>query len=249
MKQLLLLAIGFALVSCQSGSGKSDAESIEKISQVFDAHGGYDTWSQMQTLRFAMDEEVHLVSLKDRKILIKEGKKKIGFDGEKVWVTPDDADASDAHFYHNLFFYFIGMPFVLGDPGVIYELIPSKQILGKSYDGIKVSYGDGVGNSSEDNYILWVDPETNKMEWLMYTVTYRSGEESDQYKLIKYSQWLERKGLLLPQRLEWYTYKNDSVGNVRSEVTFSSVKLSKDRTSEVLFQMPENAQLAPLNSQ
>ncbi|MEQ8471219.1 MAG: DUF6503 family protein [Marinoscillum sp.] len=244
MNRILLGLIVLTVTACQT---KSD-QAKPVINKVFDAHGGYAVWEQMQAIRLVLEDEVHLISLKDRKILITNPEKQIGFDGEKVWVSPGTADASGAHFYYNLYFYFFGMPFVLGDPGINYELLPSRELLGKEYTGIKASFESGVGNSSEDNYILWVDPETYKVEWLMYTVTYQTGESSDQYNLIRYSDWVDRKGLIVPQKLQWHVYKNDTVGEVRNEVVFTKIQLSKDRTSEVNFQMPENAQVAPVTS-
>jgi hypothetical protein len=43
------------------------------------------------------------------------------------------------------------MPFVLGDPGISYEDLADKEILGLNYGVIKISYGAGVGDSPKDN--------------------------------------------------------------------------------------------------
>ena len=138
------------------------------------------------------------------------------------------------------------MPFVVGDPGVSYEDMEQRELKGKTYNGIKISYGEGVGDAPDDNYIIWYDPQTNKMEWLMYTVTYGNNEPNEQYRLIKYDQWSDFEELLLPTKIQWYQYEEDSVGDVAGEVAFENIKLSKLVPNQDLFEMPEGAQIAPM---
>lgn len=199
----------------------------------------------MNQLTFEMeDNERHLISLKERLVRIDGADQTIGFDGEKVWVAPDSAEAANARFYHNLYFYFFAMPFVLGDPGVRYEDLESRQLSGKTYDAVKVSFQSGVGDSPKDNYILYYDPETFQMEWLMYTVTYFDNQETNRYNLIKYDQWAEYEGLKLPAVLQWYEYQDDVVGEVRNQVRFENVVVTTNQPDIGAFEMPENARVA-----
>ena len=73
---------------------------------------------------------------------------------------------------------FLTMPFVLADDGINYQDVEPLVFEGKTYPGIQISYESGVGESSEDEYKVYYDPETNKMTWLGYTVTYFSKEKS-----------------------------------------------------------------------
>jgi len=251
----LLILIAFCCFACQpkkSSTNQVDKHTMshhsESLSKVFDAHGGYEHWDEMKSLSYLKGQEKTITNLKSRKILLTSPDKKIGFDGNDVWVYPDSIDASRARFYHNLYFYFYAMPFVVGDPGAFYEDLPSKQILDKTYAGIKISYNAGVGDASDDNYIIWYDPETYKMEWLMYTVTYKSGEANEDYRLIKYDEWNEFSELLLPTSLQWYQYQNDTVGEQSGNpVIFEEVKLTKEYPADSLFDKPEGSQIAPVN--
>lgn len=219
---------------------------IESLTEVFDAHGGYQLWSTMKTLSYEKGEESTVTNLQDRRIRLESSEQTIGYDGENVWMVPDTADASRARFYHNLYFYFYAMPFVVGDPGAVYEDVEPLELDGKTYQGIKVSYGEGIGDSPDDNYIIWYDPDTKKMEWLMYTVTYTSGEPSEEYSLIKYEDWESVEGVLLPTTLQWYVYDGEVVGEKRGEpAVFSNIQLSTDAPSDELFEMPSGAQVAP----
>lgn len=198
----------------------------------------------MQELQFKLANGEHqLIDLHSRKVLVEGEKRTIGFDGKDVWVVPDSL-TNGARFYHNLYFYFYAMPFVLGDPGISYEEVGDKELFGMNLNGIKISYGDGVGDSPKDNYILYVDKTSNTMKALMYTVTFKSQETSDKFNLIKYDEWQEVEGILLPKKLQWYNYKNDSVGEMRNEVLFSEVMLSKSKPDEKVFLKPEGAGIA-----
>jgi len=257
MKNLTYILLAGLLLACNTTPEKSESKKevyvapshhIDELTKIFEAHGGYEQWSKMKSLSYKKAEENTITNLQNRKIRLESSKQTIGFDGTKVWVAPDSVDASRARFYHNLYFYFYAMPFVVGDPGANYEKLPQKEIDGKNYEGIKVSYNDGVGDAPDDNYIIWVDPNTKEMEWLMYTVTYRSGEPSDRYSLIKYKDWQKFNGLLLPTSLQWYRYENDSVGAPRSEAFFTEISISEEAPKDSLFEMPDGAIIAPLNN-
>ena len=216
--------------------------------KVLDTHG-FKKWQQIQGLSFAKGEgeytEYHLVSLADRKIRVEGSGYTIGYDGSDVWISPADAAfGGSPRFYHNLFFYFFAMPFVLGDPGITYTEVPNATLQGNSYAGVKISFGSDVGNSPDDNYIVYYDPQTYKMAWLMYTSTYHSGQASSKYNLIKYESWMEAPGMLFPQVISWYNYQNGTVGEEQSSITFPSVDVSMQAPLDSRFARPEDSRIA-----
>ncbi len=219
------------------------------VSQIFNAHGGVQNWNDMNTLSYEILKgevsENHTVSLKDRRVKINHPDWSIGYDGADVWLLQNEEEAykGNARFYHNLYFYFYAMPFVLGDDGITYEMMEPTQLLDKEYHGIKVSYNDGVGDSPKDEYILYYDPDTNRMEWLGYTVTYKSNEKSEKWNFINYSEWATVNELLLPKRLTWYTSENNSPKEIRSDVEFLNVQISGDMSEDVMFEMPNGAEI------
>lgn len=258
MKKLIILFVTALLVGCQSNQSaeekqeepqqvvKTDHHS-ENIAKVFEAHGGFEKWASMKQLSYTKGGESTVTNLANRKIKLVSDQRTIGYDGENVWVMPDTIEVGNARFYHNLYFYFYSFPFVVGDPGVFYEDIEPKEILGTTYNGIKITYGEGVGDTPKDYYIIWYNPETYKMEWLMYTVTYRSGERNENYRLINYGEWAELEGLLLPTSLQWYQYQDDVIGEKRGDkVAFENISISAEAPSDDIFAMPEGAQLAPM---
>ncbi len=221
----------------------------EAITKVFEAHGGLDHWKHMQTLEFtipkATGNEVTITDLHNRNSLITMPKHHIGFDGESVWLKSLDTTTykGNAKFYYNLMFYFYAMPFVLADDGIIYESVEPLKVEGKSYPGIKIAYESGIGESPDDEYVLYYDSETYEMTWLSYTVTYFSKEKSKEFRYIKYSDWQTVNGFLLPKTLTWYNYENNVPTTKQNDLEFKNIRLSKEQTNSDVFKMPADAEV------
>lgn len=222
----------------------------EAITKVFDAHGGIDSWNQFNGLQFGIQREdlveKHEVNLKNRQSLIKYKHHHLGFDGEQVWLKNLDTTTykSNPKFYYNLMFYFYAMPFIVGDNGINYEEGPELEVDGKTYPGILISYEAGVGESPEDEYVIYYDEETNRMEWLAYTVTFFSKEKGKKFNLIKYADWQSSDGLLMPTKLQWHKFEEGEVGEMRNEMVFINAAFSKDSPNTNLFVVPEGATIA-----
>lgn len=218
----------------------------EELRKVFDAHGGLDIWEKQRTLVFDLPKpdarETHTVDLISRKDKITTTNFSIGFDGQHVWLLDmDKSYKGDAVFYHNLMFYFYAMPFVLADDGINYGATEDLEFEGVSYPGIRISYDNGVGASSKDEYYLHYHPETFQMQWLGYTVTYRSGEVSDNVKWIRYADWMDVNGIVLPKSITWHNYEGKTIKEEKSTVTFENVELSTQKKGATFYQKPEEA--------
>lgn len=261
MKNLFFLIITVLFISCKNNKqnviDSYTEENLdvttsiypEKISKVFDAHGGLDQWNKIQMLEFTINkpngDEVTTTDLKSRKSLINMSNHIVGYNGEDVWVKNKDTSAykGNAKFYYNLMFYFYAMPFILADDGINYEDAEPLTFEGKTYPGIKISYESGVGESPDDEYVLYYDKEANKMVWLGYTVTYFSKEKSKEFHFIKYSNWQNVEGLVLPETLTWYNYENNLPTTKRSDLKFVNIKLSKEKIDGTIFELPEGAEI------
>jgi len=269
------LLIFFALVvgSCSSNkqteqanepesetAENSDSKDInqfpELLQKALDAHGDLATWNNYGYLSYQLKSsgnvgpEKHTINLYNRKVLIDRDTVNIGFNGDQVWVSPDLASfgSGSPRFYHNLYFYFFGIPFLLADPGINYEDLGTRTIQGKDYRALKVSYSEGVGDSDEDLYIAHFNPETYQLEILLYTVTYFSGEKTEDYNALIYDDWVKRNGLVVPAGFKGHKYANDSIGDLRYDVKFSNIEFKKATPSKELFEMPANAEVDSLKS-
>lgn len=218
----------------------------DALNRVFEAHGGLDIWQKQRTLSFRMPIgeafESHTIDLYSRKDLVEGPSYSLGFDGQQVWLADTGKSfEGDAVFYHNLMFYFYAMPFVLADDGIVYGTIDDLVYEGKSYPGIRISYKSGVGTSPRDEYYLYYDPATYTMAWLGYTVTYFSGSSSDDLHWIRYDNWTEVNGLLLPESITWYNYEGRAITDPRNTVSFKNSMLSTDPMPGGYFAAPPEA--------
>jgi len=215
------------------------------------AHGGIDRWRTYGTLEYDFQKgetrEHHTIDLNSRKLLVTGDGYTIGFDGDEVWVMPDmDAYSGRPRFYSSLNFYFFGIPFVLADPGTIRESLGRSAVLDKPYDVMKVSFEPGVGDSPDDYYIAYTDTATHLVDLLLYTVTYRSQEASENYHARTY-EWQEVDGLIVPSKMSSYKWNSEDgvLGEHRSDAYFSNVTFRRERPDEGLFVMPEGAAIDP----
>lgn len=219
------------------------------IAKTLLAHGGLKKWDNLNNLCYEMDgnngKEIHTTSLKNRMAKIEHKDWAIGYDGTDVWLQNHEKDAyqGNARFYHNLMFYFYAMPFVLADDGITYEKLPQTTLDGDKYDAVKISYNDGIGDSPKDEYILYSNPKSGKMEWLGYTVTYRSGEKSNDWHYIKYDDWQDVNGLMLPSKLTWYNADENGPTDEKSDLRFDKVTATETMIPATVFAMPEGAKV------
>lgn len=256
MKQTLtILVLTILFSACKNNTETKSVEAVkeviekeitktypETISKILKAHGTIEKWNAMENLEFTMKkesgDEKTTTALKSRKSLIETKDFSIGYNGKEAWLKEngDYKYKGNPQFYYNLMFYFYAMPFVLADDGITYTNVEPLKVDGKEYPGIKISYGDGVGESPEDEYILYYDKEEYKMTWLGYTVTYFSKEKSTDWHFIKYVDWTDVNGLILPLRLEWYKSEGFKIGEKRNMLLFADAVASKTKPNDMIFE-------------
>ena len=254
MKKIILVLITITVFSCKNETPKK-VEQLEKaevwnknipkdLANVFKKHGGLESWNNFKTLSFNIGEEVHTSDLHSRKIIVNSPNYNLGFNGKETWLTEKEGSSfkRDPNFYYNLFFYFYAMPFVLADDGITYDKVADLSFEGVNYPGYKISYSSDKGTSPDDNYIIYYHPETFQMQWLGYTVTFKSKQPSDTYKLIRYNLWENVSGMVLPKEITWY--KKDENGSptepARKPTQFALPLLSKEKLADTFFEKPVN---------
>jgi len=263
LKRITIALIVFAIIGCKEAPKKPidqfeerqdevDVHSIgapaASIYKVFEAHGGLENWKKKRTLSFTIPKEnaaeTHTVDLYSRNGIIKTDEMAMGFDGTDFWILDEQKTfKGDPIFYHNLMFYFYAMPFVLADDGINYGETEDLNFEGMAYPGIRISYDQGVGVSPKDEYFIHYDPATYEMTWLGYTVTYRSGEKSDNVKWIRYNDWMEIEGLRLPNSITWHAYEGRTIKEPRDPTTFENVNASDTAKLQAFYVKPENAKV------
>lgn len=261
---LLVLTLFFGISNCSNPAPTSEADPTgvgevqdtyaqfpKTLQTALNAHGGVDRWNRMQQFIFEIQRqdqpEKHIIDLKSRRVRLEHPEYTLGFDGQEVWVAPnlEAFGKGSPRFYHNLIFYFVAMPFVLADPGINY-VEEDRVFNDKTYHTVSVSYNDGVGDAPEDEYIAFFDPETHQMEWLLYTVTYFTGEKGKKFNALNYAEWKEVNGLLVPTLMKGYTFEEDQLGDLRYERPISKISLSEEILDDSYFRQPQISEIDSL---
>jgi len=257
MKKLILLSVlSLAVISCKQ-EAKKEAETQPKqeetkkvdnfpkaLGEVFEKHGGIDAWRKAKTLSYKVKGETHSVDLHSRKTVVNADNYSLGYNGKDTWLSQKDSTAfkGNPEFYYNLYFYFYAMPFVLADDGIIYEETDAIEFDGIKYPGYKISYKPNVGISPDDNYFVYYHPETKQMAWLGYTVTYFTKKPSDKFNILRYNDWENINGFVLPKSITWY--KKDDNGKplepANEPTVFSDGLVTQAPLADNFFEKPTN---------
>jgi len=240
-------------------------EAGREVWAAVEAHGGLATWLGAGTLEFEFDyapvgegvrrhtfERVDLWSSRavHEEIGGDDAQARFGWDGEQAWVAPNaEAFSGNARFWALTPYYFVGMPFVVADPGAKHELLEDAELDGERYRIVKVTYEDGTGDAPDDYYVLYLDPETHRLAALRYVVSYPGffapGEHSPE-KIMRYSEYAEVGGLLLAGRLDTSRWDPESgPGDVVTQITVTRVGVGETYAPD-LFDMPADAEVSEL---
>jgi hypothetical protein len=256
LRNLSVVSFILIIASCTT-SKKENTNVYERFPNTFTSllqtHGGLEKWQSFGTMEYDLlnpqdsSKEHHLISLWNRKDLIVADSFRIGYDGKEVWVAPNKKayKGNSARFYHNLFFYFLSVPYVLADPNISYEE-DTVQLNGVGYPCIKASFANGVGDADKDVYKMIIDPATKKLYGLLYTVTYFSNQAQTKYNFLRYEDWQEANGLQFPGKLVSYKFVNDSIKEKRFEFAFKNIQLKAEAPDEKMFTMPTLAEIDSL---
>lgn len=170
---------------------------------------------------------------------------KYGWDGSQGWSYPDSADVGvNPRFWSTTPFYFIGLPFVLADDGVILEKYGQKEFNGVTFDLIKASYESGTGDAS-DYYVIYINPETKLMGGLRYIVSYKGffpegGHSPEKFMEIVGLQNID--GISLPTAYKTHWFKEDQVGEHITSIEVNEVSFLPE-TKDDFFTIPKGAKI------
>lgn len=235
---------------------KEENPGSELLEKCLQAHGGLAAWKSFEGLEYTLDDNgkmvYQLTHLRDRRAYLKSKKYEVGFDGEVAWALPDAKEVSgkSAAFYYNLDFYFIGIPFLLKDPGV-HTSYEGKAVVGeKEYESLKVTFGSEVGYTPEDVYYLYLDPETYVLRILTYSISYFDRENAGINSAKVYSDYKNVQGLLMPHKMENFEWNKGVIGKSKNHLRrFSDIAFLKDIPNKQLFNVPLGAITETLNEQ
>ena len=254
MKKLLFVII-VAIILVTQFPVLSNAQ----LEETYDAHGGLETFKQFGTLEYDEEMEIvgivqlndhQLIDLQFRKILITSDTYKLGLDGNEAWITPNMAALGlPPRFYSSTPFYFFGLPFLFADPGAKIKSLGTKELNGTEYNVVEITYDPGIGDTPDDNYVAYIDKDTNQLKILTYIVTYpplmqgKSIDELERHAAV-YEAWQEVNGLTVPKKISFYEWSDDKLGDTEvGFMRFENVSFKEESPDPAIFQKPEGAEV------
>ncbi len=135
----------------------------------------------------------------------------IVFDGKSCWLSPPDAGLERARFHSLTWPYFLAAPMKLRDPGSRLEDLGKLELLDREYDAAKLTFDAGVGDTPEDWYVLYRDPETNRLHAMAYIVTYFGNDAppAKEPHAITYENFEEVDGIPIPMLWRFWNWSKE----------------------------------------
>lgn len=254
-----LLAAGACRSSGREGSDRTTAgEPIytrgtpEIVRELIEAHGGMPPWRQAPTVGFRDRwsnpdgsgwETVVTVEQDSRRAYLDfpASGASITWDGERAWSVGWEMPIPP-RFLALLNYYFVCLPWLTQDPGVNLTVEGPVKILDDptEYTAVRMTFDEGVGDTPDDYYVLYIDPETERLHGCKYVVTYEAllpeGIEHTPEHILVFEDWTTTAGLIVPTRFTIY----DLDGSVYSGCEISEWSFGRP-FDEARMEMPEDA--------
>jgi len=129
------------------------------------------------------------------------------FDGTTAWITPASAEDRRGRFHVLTWPWFIMAPFKMQGEGVTLSDFERKDVAAQEYVTFKQTFAGDMGDTPDDWYRYFIDPETGLVHALSYIVTYgrTAAEANERPSIIRYFDVTSGDGPRISQRYEfWY---------------------------------------------
>lgn len=249
----------------------SSSDGGKIVLRAINAHGGLEAWYSAPTSSFTWEYSNAGMNarFKTRAVIDNQTRRayhdilaigtpdapepyegRFAWDGEQAWIYPADTPTINPRFWALTGFYFQQIPFVLADPGLTYTVLPDEDIEGKPYDMVKISFGTGVGDSPDDNYILYVDKENDMVAAIRYTVTYgrqppaEANARPPAETQLLYQDYTTVDRLTVPTHFYGMNFADGAAVDFKNEAWASEISY-REPFDESKLAMPEGARIEP----
>lgn len=212
----LIFVIGLFSILTQSKAVPAQTGQ-EVVAKMVEAHGGITKWRSAPTASFEDHfRPVGAPSASVSRVTVEQDSRRayldfpganarIAWDGKQAW-SENWQGPYPPRFLALLNYYFLNLPWLTMDPGVNLELLGTAKLweYPVKYVTVKVTYDPGVGDTPDDYYILYVDPQSHLLKACEYVVTYASllpsGVEATPPHILVYETFATVDGLVVPTR-------------------------------------------------
>ena len=228
---LMALPAILSVTSCSEAG--SFARSIERASGK-DAYLQHDIFSARIQLTFGGQERIFgnmfIETRGDRSRFEFDNGEVMLFDGKNAYASSNEliSRLPRIRFEVLTWPYFLELPFKLNDPGVNLQTLGSKTMNGNLIPSARLTFSAGFGDTSEDWYILYRNPQSKLLQAAAYIVTYGQSVEDAQKEphAIVYSKYREIGNVQIAT--EWnfhnWTLEDGIMGRAIGQASLSQLK-------------------------
>lgn len=182
-KQLPAAPVAFVVAAlCTSPAAALDAGEV--VGRMVDAHGGMAPFDAAPSVTFS-DEWNRPGSDEGRRsvVQVEQGTRRailefpamnatIAWNGKEAWSV--NWSGAPPRFLALLDYYFVCLPWMAQDPGVVLHEPGGAKLWDDpvEYVTVRMTFGQGVGDTPDDYYVLYIDPQSHRLHACEYVVTY-----------------------------------------------------------------------------
>lgn len=226
---LLVGILALWLPGCGSREAvTSQSEARQIVKKMIVAHGGLERWKSAPTVSFedrllTPGASSPLVS----RVTVEQGRRRayldypdsgmrLGWDGERAW-SENWTHPYPPRFMALLNYYFANLPWLTMDSGVRLGEPGTARLWDDptEYATIRMTFEEGVGDTPDDYYLLYIHPTTHQLKAVEYVVTYAAilpeGVKASPPNVVVYETYGKVDGLTVPTRYTIYAKKDRSV--------------------------------------
>lgn len=268
MKKLILLLTLASILSCNNNS-KTDKgtspvsqrnDTIEEVvpamafaKEIEQAHNK-DEWEQQNAVSFDITLNMGGNEILNGTIisrtdsggirLDRKDNSSLIYDGEQVYISPEDASDDRARFHMFTWHYFFSLPFKLTDRGTNWELLEAKEVKGKVFKRGKLRFDTAVGDSPDDWYIIYQEPNSELLHAAAYIVTL--GKEVDEAEkdphAIVYHDYQLYNGISIATRWTFHNWSEENgIEDQIGEAVINNIEFTD--VNDALFKKSEDSKV------
>lgn len=218
---VLPFLLTLALIAPAAHAADGPADALALVDAMIEAHGGMERWADAPSVSFTDEfRQGEATEGQAMRVTVEQGPRRayidvvgtdmrMAWDGERAW-SENWALPMPPRFVALLDYYFLNLPWLARDPGVNLSEVGRATIPGDptEYRTVTMTFDPGTGDTPDDHYVLYVDPETDRLAATEYVVTYRAllpeGETSTPPHLLVYDEWTTADGLTVPTHYTIY---------------------------------------------
>lgn len=234
----MLAAPGGCKSAEPAGPAAAPHESATVLAQRLEAAHDIKSWQSRQAVAadisvwFGGQERVRGSMVydyhKNRSRIDMDDGTRLVFDGAAAWVSPASAAVPMARFHLLTWPYFLAAPFKIRDPGSHLSTSGMMTLFDQDHPTAMLTFGEGVGDSPDDWYVIYQDPVTDRLEGMAYIVTYggKSRQEAEKEPhFIHYEDYVVVDDVVLSPHWTFFMWSEDkgAVGDPIGEVTLTNL--------------------------